>query len=195
MTQHIDSLNVNDDDSTGTWELLKTDIDYEISTVYPYQIRKRSNGRIIKESEDNGYLRCRISNKTVFKHKLIALQWKPNPDALPYISHINGNRCDNHIENLEWVSKIASQNRRSNQTFVETIPGEAIHVDCYNNWEFEDLYYHDNQFYKYNGINYVVKPRYRNSLGSWYIFVNDAKGTRRPINYPRFKREYGIIED
>lgn len=29
----------------------------------------------------------------------------PNPDNLPYVHHIDGNRLNNKLENLRWVSK------------------------------------------------------------------------------------------
>ena len=186
MSQH--------DDGTGIWELLDVDVSYEINTVYPYPIRKRSNARIIKEFEANGYQKCMLSNKQCFKHRIIAQQWIENPNNHSCVTHINGNKADNHKENLQWVPTVKARNHSSNQTFVNDIPADAIVVDEYNGNQFEDLYFHDNLFYKYNGINYTVKPRYRNTLGMWYIFIADVSGTRRTINYPKFKREYGLIE-
>ena len=50
--------------------------------------------------------------KTV--HRLVAEAWLPNPDNLPFVNHKNGNRDDNRVENLEWVS-ISDNNRRENQ--------------------------------------------------------------------------------
>ena len=38
-------------------------------------------------------------------HKLVARAFIPNPENKPVIDHINGNRADNSIENLRWVTQ------------------------------------------------------------------------------------------
>lgn len=38
-------------------------------------------------------------------HRLVALAHLPNPACLDTVNHINGNKCDNHVDNLEWCSR------------------------------------------------------------------------------------------
>jgi len=64
--------------------------------------------RIIKPCFDKyGYLQIVLKNKTskCFRvHRLIALAFIPNINNLETINHIDGNKLNNTIDNLEWNS-------------------------------------------------------------------------------------------
>ena len=92
-----------------TFEQLRVNNNYEISIDYPHVVRKRSNGKIIKESIGNhGYLLLNLSERVngrniqhmYLKHRLIAMQFIENPNGFDYVDHINRNKLDNRIENL-----------------------------------------------------------------------------------------------
>ena len=42
--------------------------------------------------------------KTFMFHRLIAQAFLDNPNALPCVNHIDGNKLNNEISNLEWVT-------------------------------------------------------------------------------------------
>ena len=70
-----------------------------------YSIRK---GRLCIPSNNNskGYWRVGIQinnrQKHFAVHRLVALAFIPNPNNLPQINHIDGNKNNNCVSNLEW---------------------------------------------------------------------------------------------
>lgn len=65
--------------------------------------------KIIKSQLREGYERVRlcINNFRVSKsvHRLVAKYFIDNPNNLPQVNHINGNKSDNTVENLEWCTQ------------------------------------------------------------------------------------------
>lgn len=59
-------------------------------------------------NKSKGYLRVTLyvegKRKKLLVHVLVAESFIPNPDNKPYINHINGNKLDNSVGNLEWVT-------------------------------------------------------------------------------------------
>lgn len=43
-------------------------------------------------------------------HRLVAKTFIPNPDNLPVVDHINGDRSNNTVGNLRWVTEIQNSN-------------------------------------------------------------------------------------
>lgn len=66
-------------------------------------------GKILKPYKDiRGYLKVSLSkeNKRTIKfvHRLVSEAFIPNINNLSQVNHIDGNKVNNHIENLEWCS-------------------------------------------------------------------------------------------
>lgn len=62
--------------------------------------RVKRNGKLLKQTDSQGY---KVAAKRSV-HRLVAITFLPNPDSLPVVNHIDGNRSNNNIDNLEWVS-------------------------------------------------------------------------------------------
>ena len=58
---------------------------------------------------NRGYLRVNLSkDKTVKQasvHRLVAEAFIPNPKGLTDVDHINGDKLNNKVENLQWISR------------------------------------------------------------------------------------------
>ncbi len=82
--------------------------------VYSDRVKAKRKEILLKARPDrSGYLRVRLYNdgigKTFFVHRLVAIAFIPNPDKKPDINHRIGgiaNRGLNHVENLEWTTKV-----------------------------------------------------------------------------------------
>ena len=64
--------------------------------------------KIKTPSVKNGYLKLSLHNdgisKNYYLHRLVADAFIPNPDNKEAVNHINGNKLDNKVENLEWTT-------------------------------------------------------------------------------------------
>jgi len=64
------------------------------------------HGRCLKPTKDSsGYLQVNLKSKSTSIHRLVAQQFIPNPLGLETVNHIDGNKLNNHISNLEWMTR------------------------------------------------------------------------------------------
>ena len=74
-------------------------------------------------------------NKAV--HRLVAETFLPNPENLSYVHHIDGNRLNNKLENLQWVTHeeniklIPNEKLKNNNQFIAK---KVIQLDLNNKY-------------------------------------------------------------
>lgn len=94
---------------------------YEISSlgsVKSLNYNKTGKPKLLaKIFHHSGYL-CTCLNrggkvKWIYVHRLVAIAFIPNPNGYDQVNHINSNKSDPRLENLEWCNQ--SQNRRHAQ--------------------------------------------------------------------------------
>jgi hypothetical protein len=100
-------------------------------------------------------------------HRLVAICYVPNPDNLPQVNHIDGNKLNNHYTNLEWMS-----NRQNKDHALEN-GLYAKGIDTYNHIFTEDDIRYIRQNYKYKdsefGTTGLAKKFNTNRSRIWKI--------------------------
>jgi len=74
-------------------------------------INRKTRKRLSPNDNGCGYLQVQFKNrKNYFVHRLVAQTFIPNYDNKPCVDHIDGNKKNNHVNNLRWVTP--SENNR-----------------------------------------------------------------------------------
>lgn len=100
---------------------------YEVSNLG--RVRNKNTGKILKTRKSNsGYLYVSFwRDHNRFVHRLVAKTFISNPNNYPEVNHINEDKEDNCIDNLEWCDHKYNSNyslaKRVNQY---TLDGKLI---------------------------------------------------------------------
>lgn len=89
-------------------------------------------GTIIKPNlKHNGYLQVGLRKHRIRKwigiHRLVAIHFIENPDNKPQVNHIDGNKQNNNVENLEWVTAKENQNHATKIGLRDNMPKGENH--------------------------------------------------------------------
>lgn len=95
------------------------------------QIKGVKSGRTRRQTiSKKGYMLCAISlgsrkNKTCIRvHKAVAETFIQNPEKKPEVNHLDGNKRNNCVTNLEWVSPKENTRHATETGLRKTIIGE-----------------------------------------------------------------------
>lgn len=106
---------------------------YEISTYGNIRRILKNRTRLLKLRIKNGYyftqLSCKNVQKNIGINRLVALTFIPNTDNKPVVNHINGDKLDNRVDNLEWVT-CRENDMHAFRTKLRKPNGKRIIIQC-----------------------------------------------------------------
>lgn len=152
------------------------------------QVRNDETGYFLKGAILNGYryINFRWNHKSKNKgiHRLVAETFLPNPNNLPHVHHIDGNKLNNNVNNLAWVTE--SENRQA-----------AIHPKGYEKYDKVDVIEGEewrtfrNSIYQVSNLGRVRNTKTGKILKGT---INQDEGyVRVSIQLPREKRRKFLV--
>ena len=127
------------------------------------EIKSKRQNKIMKCKTDRGYLRIGLRKNGIKKfynlHRLLAIQFIPNPNDYPLIDHIDNNKLNNDLTNLRWITHSGNQRNRDYKNksskyrgvcwdkkdkkwkVAIRIDGKKKHLGCFSNEEEASLVY------------------------------------------------------
>ncbi len=136
------------------------------------EIIKLKTNTLIKQyiHKTKGYIFVSLGSKSVLLHRIIAKAFIPNPDNLPEVNHIDGNKANNAVSNLEWcTAKQNSQHAlinglRNNTTgkSVINILTNKIYTSMFKAWNDSD------KEFSYTHFKYMMNGKYENKTNFKY---------------------------
>jgi len=139
------------------------------------RIKNIKNGRILKPCVNhNGYYSyvfCQNGIKKGFRiHRLVAIYHVPNPNNLPYVNHIDGDKLNNNANNLEWcTAKYNDTHARENNLKKQNKPILATNIETNEK----------NVFYSIGEASGIIGV----NKGNIYRVLNHIKGCKQTRGY------------
>lgn len=114
-------------------------------------IRNTKTKLLYPKLEGTGYLRQSLSIEGRMVHwsihKLVAITYIQNPNNFPVINHIDGNKLNNHVSNLEWCTVLHNNLHAINLGLVP-----AAKKGCENNYSKAIYLYNGTEKIKYGSM-------------------------------------------
>jgi hypothetical protein len=178
----------DDDDEDEEWRVIKEFPQYLASSLGNIKHIETNKLRTLK-ANNGGYITIGINNndnirKQVKVHRLIADTFLDNVENKETVNHINHNKLDNRVKNLEWATTKEQNNHKSHNQINSNNSKKVLQYDL------------DGNFIKeYNSIKEIGRIFNKNP-GDISKICNNLKGFKTFEGYTwKFKDEDNILEN
>lgn len=103
---------------------------YQVST--DGEVRNAATGRKLKPIQGStGYSHVTLCDNgrhhQTSIHRLVAQEFIANPENKPIVNHIDGNKANNHVDNLEWCTSSENMKHAYRTGLQKPIPSQ---IEC-----------------------------------------------------------------
>jgi len=150
------------------WHIIEDFPNYSVSNLG--NIKNNKTNRIMKLNVKGGYYHISLNNgyckKGLKVHRLVALAFINNTENKPEVNHINKNKLDNSVSNLEWATRKEQNQHRIKDLIITCNKNKPINrldkksgviLEKYNSIEHAGIWASENQLTSnsHNGRNAI----------------------------------------
>ena len=158
---------------------------YQVSNLG--RVKRVTTGRILKGCKNSkGYLLVNLCENSIVSskkiHRLVAQAFIPNTDNKSQVNHIDENKTNNMVSNLEWMTakenlNHGTRNERIGKAIskLKSIPIIATNIKTGESTEFYGARECARQLGLHQGsITKVLKGRYKQTGGYTFKYLNEG---------------------
>lgn len=140
-------------------------------------------GRILKQQLNKSgymYVEFHTNGKQVYLrvHRVVATCFLPNPDNLPEVNHIDNDRTNNAVSNLEWCTSAYNHDYKkkfgTSPAEVQGRPTIAVDPETSEVFWFKSQHEAARQLgVDVRNVNSVVKDKRNKTGGYWFTYADE----------------------
>ena len=122
-------------------------------------------------------------------HRLVALAFIPNPENKPEVNHIDGNKLNNNVTNLEWNTAMENH-RHARETGLrrKRLSDEEVHDICKRLVAGESVGNISRSYNIPSMLVWFIKHGGHHDISSQYGFVKDPQKRLTPIDHAKYSK-------
>lgn len=156
----------------------------------------KSKRELKTQISEHGYERIRIRKKTYSIHRLVAKYFLNNDENLPQVNHIDGNKLNNNVENIEWCNNSHNQKHawdNNLQPRLRSVKNRVLTIEQAK--EIRKIYYEEKTSQRKLAQRYSVSKTTIADLlsGKYYNHEKDNEPLVKNKILPKLTMEQAII--